>query len=214
MAIGEKLDGVDIGLVPSESLDGLARTDVPQLSEGIASTGNEGVLVCRVQANAHDIAEVVGKLHDLGAGFNVPLHTGHVARRGENTPVIDETAARQVAGMPRELAGDASGPVSVLVEIIDGADVIQTTTGDIVAARGVGAGHDPRGAQRYGMDFVCGVSIPDYQLAVLRGRDEMSPVGRPVHRVDLGQVALQRPLCLHQLVSGDGLMGLLRHSAD
>lgn len=42
----------------------------------------------------------------------------------------------------------------------------------------------------------------------------MSPVGRPMHRVDLGQVALERPLCLHQLVSGDGLMGLLSHGAE
>lgn len=124
MTIGEKLDGVDIGLVPSEGLHSLARTYVPQFSEGIAGTRNEGVLVCRVQANAHDIAEMVGKLHDLGAGLNVPLHTGHIARRGENTPVIDKTAARQVAGMPRELTGDASGSVAVLIEIIDRTDII------------------------------------------------------------------------------------------
>ena len=41
----------------------------------------------------------------------------------------------------------------------------------------------------------------------------MSPVGRPVHCVNLGKMALQRPLGLHKLVLGDGFMGLLGHSA-
>ena len=69
--------------------------------------------------------------------------------------------------MAGEFAGDASRSFSVLVEVVDGTDVVQTTAGDIVTARGVGAGHDPRRAQRYGMYFVCGVGIPDNQLAVL-----------------------------------------------
>ena len=42
----------------------------------------------------------------------------------------------------------------------------------------------------------------------------MSPVSGPVHGVNLGKMALQRPLCLHKLVLGDGLVGLLGHRAD
>lgn len=38
VAIGEKLDGVNIGLVASECLYGLAGADIPKLSERIAST--------------------------------------------------------------------------------------------------------------------------------------------------------------------------------
>ena len=34
----------------------------------------------------------------------------------------------------------------------------------------------------------------------------MSPIGRPMHSVDLGQMALERLLCLHQLIPGNGLV--------
>lgn len=64
------------------------------------------------------------------------------------------------------------------------------------------------------MDLVGGVSIPDNELAILRSRDEVSPVGRPVHSVNLGQMTLERPLSLHELVLGDRLMGLLRDSTN
>ena len=47
------------------------------------------------------------------------------------------------------------------------------------------------------MDFVCGISIPDDELSVLGGRDEMSSVSRPVHGVDLGKMAFERSLRLH-----------------
>ena len=42
----------------------------------------------------------------------------------------------------------------------------------------------------------------------------MSPVGGPVHGVDLGQVALEGALGLHELVLGNGLMCLLSDGAD
>jgi hypothetical protein len=38
-------NGVDVRLVAGEGLSGLATADVPELSTGIASTGNEGVHV-------------------------------------------------------------------------------------------------------------------------------------------------------------------------
>lgn len=63
------------------------------------------------------------------------------------------------------------------------------------------------------MDFVGGVGVPDDELAVLRCRDEVSSVCRPMHGVNLGQVTLERPLGLHQLVLRDWLMSLLSDGA-
>lgn len=40
------------------------------------------------------------------------------------------------------------------------------------------------------MDFVGGVGVPNDELAVLGGGDEVSPIGRPVHGVDLGEMSL------------------------
>lgn len=42
----------------------------------------------------------------------------------------------------------------------------------------------------------------------------MSSVCGPVHGVNLGQMALEGALSLHELVSGDGFVGLLGDSAD
>lgn len=41
-----------------------------------------------------------------------------------------------------------------------GADVVETATCDVAAGWGVGTGHDPAGAQRNGMHFVGGVTVP------------------------------------------------------
>lgn len=127
----------------SKSLDSLSGTDIPELGESIASTRDEGVLVGRVQANAHDIAKVVGELGDPLASLDIPANTGHVTRRGEDTAVVDEATAGEVSSVPRELAGDACGTLSLLVEVINGANVVETAAGDEVAAGGVGASHDP-----------------------------------------------------------------------
>lgn len=167
VAVGEELDGVDVGLVAGKSLDGLAGADIPELGESVAGTGDEGVLVGRVEADAHDVAEVVGKLGDALAGLNVPLDTGHVARGGEDGAVVDEATAGEVAGVAGELAGDARRAVALLIEVVYGADVVETTAGDKVARGGIGAGHDPRGAEGDGVDLVGGVGIPDDELAVL-----------------------------------------------
>lgn len=82
-------------------------------------------------------------------------------------------------------------------QVVDGADVVKTTARDVVARRRVRAGHDPRGSQRDGVDLVRCVSVPDDELSVLRSGNEMSAVGRPVHGVDLGKMALKCTLGLH-----------------
>ena len=47
------------------------------------------------------------------------------------------------------------------------------------------------------MDFIRSVGIPDDELAILRGRDQVSPIGGPMHRIYLGQMALKDTARLH-----------------
>jgi len=94
VSVGEELDGINVGLMPGERLDGLAGANVPELGESIASTGDKSVLVRWVEADAHDISKMVGELNHLGAGFDIPLHAGHITGRGDDAAVVDEAAAR------------------------------------------------------------------------------------------------------------------------
>lgn len=64
------------------------------------------------------------------------------------------------------------------------------------------------------MDFVCGICIPDDELAVLGGRNKMSPICGPMHGVNLCEMALQCLLCLHHLTLWDGLLLLLSNCSD
>lgn len=79
VAIREELDGVDIGFVASKGLDCLTGPNIPEFCESIAGTGDEGVLVGRVQADAHDVSKMIRIFHNLASGLNVPLHARHIA---------------------------------------------------------------------------------------------------------------------------------------
>lgn len=93
VAVREELDGVDVGFVASKGLDSLAGSNIPQLGKSITSTRDECVLVCGVEADAHDIAQVVGEFDDFLARLNVPFHARHVTRRSQDAAVVDEAAA-------------------------------------------------------------------------------------------------------------------------
>lgn len=80
--------------------------------------------------------------------------------------VVEEATARQVASVAGQFAGHADVALAVL-EAVDRADVVQAAARDEAAGRGIGTGHDPRGAQRNGVHFISGVRVPDNQLAVL-----------------------------------------------
>ena len=55
--------------------------------------------------------QMVGEFSDLGTGFNIPEHTGHVSGRGEDATIVDEAAAGEIAGVTGELArGRGWGP--------------------------------------------------------------------------------------------------------
>ena len=126
----------------------------------------------------------------LDAALNIPQHARGIARGSNNLLVIDESAAREIAGVRVQLAADTDRELLAL-KIVNRANVIETTTGNKVVGGGISAGHDPGRAQRDGVGLVRRERVPHEQLAVLRGRHKVDLIGRPVHGVDLGKVAFE-----------------------
>lgn len=87
---------------------------------------------------------MVGKLGDFLAGLDIPLHTSHVARGCQDAAIVDETAAGKVARVAGQFPGDARRTIALLVEVVNGANVVEAAAGDKVAAGSISAGHDPR----------------------------------------------------------------------
>jgi hypothetical protein len=137
----------------------------------------------------HHVAGMVAKLDHAHARFDIPEHAGHVAGRRDDLAVVDEPAAAEVAGVRAELAGALGTGTVLAVQVVDRADVVQTAAGDEVAGGGVGAGHDPARPERDSVNLVRRVRVPNDELAVLGGRDEVSAVRSPVHGVDLREVS-------------------------
>lgn len=125
-----------------EGLHTLLLADIPQLSEGVASARNELVVVERVDAQTHHVTQMVGKLVHLGASLQIPKHASHVTRRSKDTLVADEAAATEVTRVTRKLSGNTGWALAGR-QVVDGADVVQTTASHVVSGRRVGAGHDP-----------------------------------------------------------------------
>lgn len=118
VSIREELNSVDIRLMTAESLHGLPRSDIPELSKSVASTGDKDVVICGIDADGHDVAQMVGKLGNFTTSFDIPQHAGHIARRSDDATVIDEAAAGEIAGMATELPCDTGGAFSG-VEVVD-----------------------------------------------------------------------------------------------
>lgn len=143
VAVGEELNGVDVGLVAGECLDGLAGADIPQLGESVACTGNKDVLVGRVDADRHHVTQVVGEFGDLSSRLDIPQHTGHVAGGGNDTAVVDEATAGEISRVSGELARNTSWAFARR-EVINRTNIVETTASNVVSTWGIGTGHDPR----------------------------------------------------------------------
>jgi hypothetical protein len=156
------LDGIDIGLVAGESLDGFACSDVPDFGSRIASTrykeisvGCEGNTTSQLvpardngQASSpHDVPSMIIKLLSPDALLDIPKHTRHVSRTSNNPPIIDKSTSRQVPRMSTKFSSKFDLPArssrSSTSDGIDGTDVVQSTTSDKVAAWRVCTSHDP-----------------------------------------------------------------------
>jgi len=93
-SVGEGSYCVDVGFMASEGVSALARLDVPDLSGGIASTGDEDVLV-RGDGARHDITLVSLVFSvvfgDLSTSFDIPENASHVTRGGDDLLLVKET---------------------------------------------------------------------------------------------------------------------------
>jgi len=196
IAVREELHSIDVRFVASEGLRCTTAAYIPQLGRGIASTRDEDILV-GAEGQAHNVPGVVTELDHPHAGFDIPEHAGHVTRTGDNLPVVDESAATEITGVRAELSSTLDTAPLFAVEVVDGANVIQSTASHEVAGGRVSASHDPARPQGDGVDFVGGISVPDDKFAVLGGGHEVTAVGGPMHRVYFGEMAPERPARLH-----------------
>lgn len=57
-----------------------------------------------------------------------------------------------VTCVSRQFSGDSDVALTGF-KAVDGADVVQASTGHVVSRRSIGTGHHPRGAQRNGMNL-------------------------------------------------------------
>lgn len=116
--------------------------------------------------------------------------------------------------MAGKFTGDTRWGITVSGEVVNGTDVIQTTTGNKVSGWGIGTSHDPGRPKWNGMNFVAGICIPDNQLAILRRGNEVSSVSSPVHRVDLSQMAFEGLFRLQHLIPAEGVLETLSDVSD
>lgn len=126
-----------------KGLHSFAGSNVPKFCKCVASSRDKYVLICRVDADTHDVSQVISEFRNFGPSLDIPQHACHVSRRRNDAAIIDESTAREVARVSRELPRYAGRPFTRR-EIIDGADIIETATSHIIAAWSVGTGHHPR----------------------------------------------------------------------
>ena len=162
--------------------------NIPDLGGGVAGAGDEHVRVDRGKdREGHDVSLVVGEGGLRLAQFNVPEHAEGVSRGGQNRTFVEESAAGKVAIVVGQLAVGTHH--LRLVELVDGAEVVESSACDEVAFGGFeGAGHDPGRAEGNGLELDVLHGRPDDEFAILRGGDEVGGVSRPVHGVDLSKV--------------------------
>lgn len=132
---------------------------------------------------------MVAKLYDTNTSLNIPKHAGHVTRAGDDLPVTDKTTAAEVSGMSTEFASALDIGAILAVQVVDRTDVVQTSTGNVIARWRICAGHDPTRPERDGVHFIGCVSVPNDEFSILRGGNEMSSVGGPMHGINFGEMA-------------------------
>jgi len=177
----------------------LLGTVIPDLAGRVDGTRDEETLRI-VDSDRHDVTLVISE-HLLGLSvFDVPEDQRSITGRGNDFTVVDEATAGEVTFVVREFTVDLlDGGFSrgtTFRELVEGADVVETTASDVVTSGGESAGHDPRGTERDSVELVGGPSVPDQELAVLRSGDELLlddslRIRSPVHGIDLTEVTLE-----------------------
>lgn len=157
-----------------EALQQLARLDVPQGARGVTAAGQDLLVGVRERAARH----VAGVRAD---GLFAQRHLLVSAHRIDGHFVV-ETAANAVE--KPDVTLDWPGSHTLIVPI-------DSPASDQIAGWRVCTCHDPCGRHRDGMFALRQERVPDAQLAVLRRRNDVTLVRRPVAAQHLGGVPLQ-----------------------
>lgn len=75
---------------------------------------------------------MVTEFNHSDTSLNVPKHTGHIARAGDDLSVIDESTARQVTRVSAELSASLGASTIFGLKVVNRADVVKTTTSNEV----------------------------------------------------------------------------------
>ena len=86
---------------------------------------------------------MVTEFYNTDTCFYIPEHAGHITRAGNDLAVIKEAATTEIAGMSAQFAGSLDVASIFAIEVVDGANVVKATTGNVVSGGRVGASHDP-----------------------------------------------------------------------
>ena len=86
-----------------EGLLALSISDIPELGGGVTGTRDERSHIGR-EGEGHDVSRVARERCHLLTSLDVPQSTSHVSGGSDNLVVIEESAARQVAGMAGKLS--------------------------------------------------------------------------------------------------------------
>jgi hypothetical protein len=123
---------------------------------------NQIQLICDHEGIPHHITSMITKFDHSYTSFNIPQHASHVARAGDDLSIVYKSTAAEITGMCAQLASAPRTRAVLVIQVVDGADIVEAAAGDKIAGWRISAGHNPARSQGYSMNFVCGVSVPNY----------------------------------------------------
>ena len=91
----------------------------------------------------HNVSRMVAELHDAYTGLDIPQHTGHISGASHNLAIVQEAAAAEVSGVCAKLTSALDVVALLGMQVVNGANVVETAAGDVVSRGRVSAGHDP-----------------------------------------------------------------------
>ncbi len=145
------------------SLEGLGAftcSQIPYFGSSIAGSGHKSViLVSGIDGHTHDVPVMIIKFQYLGASFDIPQDACHVTGGCDNLSVVEEAATREISRMRVEFPTNANGNFA-RTQVVDGADVIQSSTCHKPTAGRVGTCHYPRRSQWNSVYLNVGTYIP------------------------------------------------------
>lgn len=81
----------------------------------------------------HNIAGMIAKFDNSHTRFNVPKHARHVTGARDYLSVIDEPTTAEVTGVGTQFAGASDAVGFPTIEIVNGTNIVQTTTSDEIS---------------------------------------------------------------------------------